>query len=64
MSDFQVGDSVAPNWAAGRGRRGKIVNVVGKNQFEVDWADGTTGKVREDQLLLVRLLRKDDSKTD
>ncbi|PHJ59614.1 hypothetical protein VF14_32605 [Nostoc linckia z18] len=62
MTEFKKGDQVAPAWPAGRGRRG-VVERVEKNFAYIDWANGTSGKVRFDQLLLVERAKEESLPT-
>lgn len=57
-SKFNLGDKVAPGWAAGSGRRG-VVEKIEKNFAHIKWSNGTCGKVRFDQLLLVEKAKQD-----
>jgi hypothetical protein len=58
MTEFKKGDKVAPAWPAGRGRRG-VIERVEKNFAHIEWANGTSGKVRFDQLLLVERAKEE-----
>ncbi|RCJ20115.1 hypothetical protein A6S26_05185 [Nostoc sp. ATCC 43529] len=58
VTEFRKGDKVAPAWPAGRGRRG-VVEKVEKNFAHIEWTNGTSGKVRFDQLLLVERAKEE-----
>jgi hypothetical protein len=68
---FYEGDRVAPNWKAGRGKRGTVLKAFTKGKknpvwwCDVQWAgqrreDGSSTTVRADQLLLVERATNQD----